>query len=119
MKKVAESDRFSLFIAAVIIVNTILMASEYHKMEPEHELFLSICNIFITAIFTIEMIIKLIGLGIKLYVSDGFNIFDGIMVIISLMEILIFPEGGSNYSGLLVLRAFRLFRVFKLARGWI
>jgi hypothetical protein len=33
------------------------------------------------------MIMNLIGLGIKGYVSDGFNVFDGIVVIISLVEL--------------------------------
>lgn len=33
------------------------------------------------------MVLKLFGLGIKVYCSDGFNIFDAIIVILSLLEL--------------------------------
>ena len=65
--------------------------------------------------FLAEMIIKLAGLGFRDYVRDGFNDFDGILVIISMVEIVL---SSDNMQGLLVLRAFRLFRVFKLAKSW-
>ena len=35
------------------------------------------------------MIIKLVGLGFKLYAKDKFNIFDGVIVIISSVEIVL------------------------------
>ena len=65
--------------------------------------------------FLVEMAIKLLGLGVRDYLRDGFNCFDGILVIISMVEIAI---SSDNMQGLLVLRAFRLFRVFKLAKSW-
>lgn len=34
------------------------------------------------------MVLKLFGLGIKKYLKDGFNVFDGIIVIVSLVELL-------------------------------
>ena len=33
------------------------------------------------------MVLKLFGLGIKKYVEDGFNIFDGVIVCVSLFEL--------------------------------
>ena len=63
--------------------------------------------------------IKLIGLHPRGYAQDSFNIFDGVVVIISLVEVVMEVakvEGGSG--GLAVLRSFRLVRVFKLARSW-
>ena len=43
------------------------------------------------------MIIALIGLGFKGYISDGFNIFDGIIVIFSLLELgLTFVQGENE-----------------------
>jgi hypothetical protein len=48
------------------------------------------------------MMIKLIGLGFKGYIQDGFNIFDGTIVILNLMDLIIFGimslEGLSNAS---------------------
>lgn len=66
------------------------------------------------------MVIKLIGLGISEYCSDNFNIFDGTVVIISVIEMVIesFIDGGLGGGAISSLRAVRLLRVFKLARSW-
>merc|ERR1719160_2224334 len=54
------------------------------------------------------MVLKLIAIGPLEYVSDGVNVFDGTIVIISYVELV----GGGG--GLSVLRTFRLVRVFRL-----
>ena len=95
------------------------MALESHPEDPELVAFSKTLNYIFTAIFALEMIIKLIGLHPRGYAQDSFNIFDGVVVIISLVEVvmeLAKVEGGSG--GLAVLRSFRLVRVFKLARSW-
>lgn len=56
-----------------------------------------------TGIFTAEMVLKLIALDPYYYFQQGWNIFDGIIVCLSLMEL-----GLSNVEGLSVLRSFRL-----------
>jgi hypothetical protein len=61
------------------------------------------------------MVLKLFGLGLKRYLSDGFNVFDGIIVIVSLIELF----SSADSSGLSVLRAFRLMRVFKIIKSWV
>lgn len=71
-------------------------------------------------IFIVEMVIKVVGMGIKEYTSDSFNIFDGTIVFISIVEMIIerFFEGGLGGGAFSSLRAVRLLRVFKLARSW-
>lgn len=64
-----------------------------------------------TVLFTFEVIIKLIGFGFRPFCRDNFNIFDALIVIMSLLEI-----GLGSGGGFSALRAFRLFRVFKLFR---
>jgi hypothetical protein len=65
------------------------------------------------------MIIKLIGLGFKEYVKDTFNIFDAVVVALSLIELVLVGAGiGSGGGAFSALRAVRLLRVFKLARSW-
>ena len=69
-------------------------------------------NLIFTVVFTSEVAIKLIGLGYKDYFKDRYNIFDLVVVIISLIELkFVDGEGGSKMGAL---RAIRLFRVFKL-----
>jgi hypothetical protein len=66
------------------------------------------------------MVIKCVGLGLRDYCSDSFNIFDGTVVIISIVEMIIasFIPGGLGGGAISSLRAVRLLRVFKLARSW-
>lgn len=59
-----------------------------------------------TGIFTAEMVLKLVAMDPYYYFQQGWNMFDGIIVCLSLMEL-----GLSNVEGLSVLRSFRLVRL--------
>ena len=78
------------------------------------------CDIIFVWVFTAEMIAKLIGLGVKNYVKDKFNVFDGVIVIISLVDftLTIAVDMQEATSILSALRALRLLRIIKLARHW-
>jgi Ion transport protein len=76
-----------------------------------------VTNLALTIYFTVEMVIKLCGLGLRGYLADRMNAFDGVVVLASLVEILLTSLGWHGAS-LSVFRAFRLMRVFKLARRW-
>lgn len=58
-----------------------------------------------TGIFTAEMTFKIVALDPYYYFQQGWNIFDSIIVILSLMEL-----GLSRMGNLSVLRSFRLVR---------
>ena len=60
---------------------------------------------FFTATFAIEAAIKLMAMSPKFYFQEGWNIFDFIIVLLSLFELML-----ANVSGLSVLRSFRLVR---------
>ncbi|KAL0204217.1 hypothetical protein M9458_002235, partial [Cirrhinus mrigala] len=72
---------------------------------------LEISNIVFTSLFALEMLLKLSACGVFDYISNPYNIFDGIIVIISVCEIVGQADGGFS-----VLRTFRLLRVLKLVR---
>uniref|UniRef100_A0A3B5MVD1 Sodium channel protein n=1 Tax=Xiphophorus couchianus TaxID=32473 RepID=A0A3B5MVD1_9TELE len=102
-----------LAITICIVLNTLFMAMEHYPMTREFDNLLSIGNLVFTGIFTAEMCFKIIALDPYYYFQEGWNIFDGIIVSLSLMEL-----GLANVEGLSVLRSFRLLRVFKLAKSW-
>uniref|UniRef100_A0A4W5N7A5 Sodium channel protein n=1 Tax=Hucho hucho TaxID=62062 RepID=A0A4W5N7A5_9TELE len=102
-----------LAITVCIVLNTLFMAMEHYPMTKEFDHVLSVGNLVFTGIFTAEMCFKLIALDPYYYFQQGWNIFDGIIVSLSLMEL-----GLANVEGLSVLRSFRLLRVFKLAKSW-
>lgn len=65
------------------------------------------------------MLLKLGGMGAKNYARDVFNLFDALLVIISLIEMILeYLEKKGLGSALLAFRGIRLLRVFKLARNW-
>ncbi|XP_058120495.1 sodium channel protein para [Anopheles coustani] len=102
-----------LFITLCIVVNTLFMALDHHDMDPDMEKALKSGNYFFTATFAIEASMKLIAMSPKYYFQEGWNIFDFIIVALSLLEL-----GLEGVQGLSVLRSFRLLRVFKLAKSW-
>ncbi|NWU13589.1 SCN5A protein, partial [Cephalopterus ornatus] len=112
--KFVVMDPFTdLTITLCIVLNTLFLALEHYKMTKEFDHMLYIGNLVFTGIFTAEMVFKVIALDPYYYFQQGWNIFDSIIVILSLMEL-----GLSSMGNLSVLRSFRLLRVFKLAKSW-
>jgi len=65
----------------------------------------------------------MIALGVENYVKDNFNLFDCIVVILSILDFTISNTLTEEQlallgSGLQAIRAMRLLRVIKLARRW-
>ncbi|KAK2888750.1 hypothetical protein Q8A67_014125 [Cirrhinus molitorella] len=108
---IVESKYFNRGIMVAILINTISMGIEHHEQPEELTNVLEICNIVFTSMFALEMILKLTAFGCFNYLRNPYNIFDGIIVIISVCEIV-----GQSDGGLSVLRTFRLLRVLKLVR---
>ncbi|KAJ8283607.1 hypothetical protein COCON_G00024570 [Conger conger] len=111
LRGIVESKYFNRGIMIAILINTISMGIEHHEQPDELTNVLEICNIVFTSMFALEMILKLTALGCFSYLRNPYNIFDGIIVIISVCEII-----GQSDGGLSVLRTFRLLRVLKLVR---
>jgi hypothetical protein len=75
-------------------------------------------NYFFTAVFTLEAIIKIIGLGFKGYFTKGWNVFDFIIVVISYVTLIIGLTVSGNFGPkqATVARAFRIGRIFRLIK---
>ena len=61
-----------------------------------------------TVVFIMEMILKLIAFGIKDYCKNKWNLFDGTIVILSVLDMVLSLSGAISGAGLSVLRTFRL-----------
>ncbi|KAB0360458.1 hypothetical protein FD754_004614 [Muntiacus muntjak] len=102
-----------LAITICIVLNTLFMAMEHHPMTEEFKNVLTVGNLVFTGIFAAEMVLKLIAMDPYEYFQVGWNIFDSLIVTLSLVELFL-----ADVEGLSVLRSFRLLRVFKLAKSW-
>lgn len=113
IKNLVDHRYFQRLILLAILINTISMGIEYHNQPVQLTEAVEISNIVFACLFLIEMILKLIAHGVYAYVIDGFNCFDGCIVVLSILELF---ESSSGGSGLSVLRTFRLLRILKLVR---
>jgi hypothetical protein len=125
-RPLVTAPKFNHFITFVILINTLVMAMEYstpdtHYYTPKaYTVFLEDANTVCSVIFLVEMILKLIGIGWTEYSKDAFNLFDMVIVDVSIFEWIYaaFSSGDGGGGGFGVLRVFRVLRVFKLAKSW-
>ncbi|KAG2448926.1 hypothetical protein HYH02_006274 [Chlamydomonas schloesseri] len=114
---IVNHNLFNQFFMLLIFLNTIFLSLEYHNQPHSLTKALAVSNLTLTVLFTIEMVLKLFGLGFWDYIRDGFNIFDALVVTISLLEIVLSSVAGLNaIRALRVLKALRVLRLFKLFR---
>ena len=82
---------------------------EYYGAGEEYLHVLHICNLVFVAIFTVEAVLKLLGLGVTYYFYIDWNKFDFAIVVVSLLS-------ESPFLGEINLTAFRIIRVARLLR---
>jgi len=119
LNQFVRSGFFSLVIVAAILVNTCLLALDHEGISDSLNSGLELANVVLTVIFTAEMVLKVGGLGPRVYVADAFNVFDAVIVITSLVELAVTSGSDSGDGGSIVglFRTFRLLRVLKLAKS--
>ncbi|KAG1668958.1 hypothetical protein FOA52_001002 [Chlamydomonas sp. UWO 241] len=118
---VQDTKAFEWVTVGIIVLNAICLALTWYDMPVSLKKATDYANYAFTVYFVCEMAIKLTGLGPHAYVADGYNVFDGLVTIVGLIEMAIelSLEGGSPSGGAMsTFRAFRLLRVFRLARSW-
>ncbi|CAG9584805.1 unnamed protein product [Danaus chrysippus] len=119
IKTIVNHKYFQQGILLAILINTLSMGIEYHNQPQELTVIVEISNVVFSGIFAVEMLLKIIAEGPFKYISNGFNVFDGVIVILSAFELA--QSMGNEHdlagsSGLSVLRTFRLLRILKLVR---
>lgn len=121
---VVTSKYFDLAIAAVIGLNVITMALEYYMMPVALEYALKIFNYFFTAVFILESSMKLVALGIKIYMREKWNQLDVGIVMLSVVGIVleeletnIIPINPTIIRVMRVMRIARVLKLLKMAKG--
>lgn len=96
-----------------VIINTIILALDGTVSKESSEI-LDQFNLAFTYIFAIDMALKIFGMGITEYLKDKMNLFDAIIVTLSLIELFFF--GGAAHAAFRSVRIFRIFRVLRVTR---
>ncbi|MAW83259.1 MAG: transporter [Crocinitomicaceae bacterium] len=110
IRPIVRSLYFERFITLIILLNSILVGVETSYQND----LISIIQISCLVIFVIEISLRFIARdSTKSFLKEGWNIFDLVIVLISL-----FPEDISGDSGLVSsFRVLRIFRVLRLLRA--
>lgn len=106
------SDRNILIL---IFLNAIVIFISGFDLSPEVMGVLTILDAFFTIIFIVEMVVKLQTWGKKKYFGSSWNVFDFIIVVISMPSLLaiLFNLDFGDISFLLIFRTLRVFKVFR------
>ncbi|XP_059367283.1 voltage-dependent L-type calcium channel subunit alpha-1C-like [Carassius carassius] len=132
---VVNSTYFEYLMFTLILLNTICLAMQHHGQSQSFSKAMNILNMLFTGLFTVEMILKLIAFKPRGYFSDPWNVFDFLIVIGSIIDVIlseINPADPSSSTPSSVVRPmglqntednarisitfFRLFRVMRLVK---
>ena len=103
-----ESPLFQYLVISIIIFNAFTIGINTYELGEFTRGVISILDYSITVFFVIELLIRFIGEPKKInFLKSGWNIFDTLIVLISLIPI-------SNSSSFLLLRLLRVFRVLRI-----
>lgn len=114
--RIISSSFFEGISLTVIIANSIVMALEDPNSETTTPFFYILDYIFL-GLYTLEMILKIIGLGFILnkgsYLRDSWNILDFVIVLSGYLPLVV----SSGSVNLAVLRSFRVLRPLRTISG--
>ncbi|XP_047738832.1 voltage-dependent T-type calcium channel subunit alpha-1G [Hyalella azteca] len=126
VQQLVNSNYFQRWILCAILVNTLSMGVEYHNQPEELTQIVETSNMIFSGVFAFEMFLKIISEGPFGYISNGFNLFDGVIVVLGIVEMCqtyivqsssdLLADAAGSGSSLSVLRTFRLLRILKLVR---
>ncbi|MEL0238765.1 MAG: ion transporter [Gammaproteobacteria bacterium] len=106
--EIKQSKQFQLFVSIVIIYSSLVIGFNTYQKESYLNLFFQYSDYLITIVFLIEILIRYTAeKSAKDFFSDGWNVFDSIIVAASLI-----PSGVSE--SVLVLRLLRLLRLLRI-----
>uniref|UniRef100_A0A670KD88 Voltage-dependent T-type calcium channel subunit alpha n=1 Tax=Podarcis muralis TaxID=64176 RepID=A0A670KD88_PODMU len=113
---------FDYIVLAFIFLNCITIALERPQIEQRstERIFLTVSNYIFTAIFVAEMTLKVVSLGLyfgeQAYLRSSWNILDGFLVFVSIIDIVVSVASAGGAKILGVLRVLRLLRTLRPLR---
>lgn len=93
MYDVTTDQKFDIGIMIVIMLNMLTMCLEYEGQSKLYSSILYYINLLFIVVFTIECIMKLIGLRYY-YFKIPWNVFDFVVVVLSILGKLFFQKNA-------------------------
>ncbi|XP_066559414.1 voltage-dependent L-type calcium channel subunit alpha-1S isoform X2 [Amia ocellicauda] len=130
---VVTSSYFEYLMFVLILLNTICLGMQHCGQSEEINYISDMLNVVFTGLFTLEMVLKLMAFKAKGYFGDPWNVFDFLIVIGSIIDVILSEidtalassgglyclSGGcaeSEENARISITFFRLFRVMRLVK---
>uniref|UniRef100_A0A8C0I904 Voltage-dependent L-type calcium channel subunit alpha n=1 Tax=Bubo bubo TaxID=30461 RepID=A0A8C0I904_BUBBB len=123
---VVTSSYFEYLMFFLILLNTICLGMQHYNQSAEMNHISDILNVAFTVLFTLEMILKLMAFKVKGYFGDPWNVFDFLIVIGSIIDVILSEIDvsvivvlclqDSDDNSRVSITFFRLFRVMRLVK---
>lgn len=112
IKKLFLNDKFILWL---ILINSAIIFLGGYSSNQQHKLLISIADNLITALFIIELAVKINQFGFIQYFKSNWNKFDFILITLSIPALIAFIINVNvvDFSFLLVFRVMRVFKAFR------
>ncbi|XP_039652522.1 calcium channel, voltage-dependent, L type, alpha 1D subunit, a isoform X17 [Perca fluviatilis] len=113
---VVNSTGFEYIMFVLIMLNTLCLAVQHYGQSALFNYVMDILNMVFTAVFTVEMVLKLIAFKPRGYFGDAWNVFDALVVMGSIVDIVLSEIDNTEDSARISITFFRLFRVMRLVK---
>jgi hypothetical protein len=113
---------FETAVSVLICINVLVMAMYYYDASDEYKEALEIAGHVFGILFMLEMTIKILALHF-MYLADGWNVFDMLIVVFAMFELVFFvaykgnDETPMNITILRVARLLRMIHIIKSSKG--
>jgi hypothetical protein len=86
LRIIVKSAFFDSFMTFAVLCNTITLSIDHYGIEEEVTTVLNTFNTYFTWIFIVELLMKIVAVGVSKYCSDRMNYLDGSVVMLSVFE---------------------------------
>ena len=108
IESICSNKMFEIIVISIIIISAISVGARTYAISPYLLSVLTTLDYYINIFFLIELLLRVASIGgIKRFFRSGWNVFDAIVVIVSLV-----PIEGSSVA--IVARLIRVFRILRM-----
>lgn len=94
----------------------VVLCLDRYPISEQERLRIEMVNVFFGFILALEMIFKIVGLGPRAYVKDLFNVLDGVITLVTVVDIAIYFSAQNSSNFLAIFKCLRMLRIVRIAR---
>jgi len=113
---IISNPTFETATLIMIAANSVVMAAEHYGQTESFTTKLDILNMVFVYLFTLELVLRLVALGLKRYFRDPWNCFD-FSIVVGCLAIQFLDATGIPLQAFRPVRLLLVFRMIRRAKG--